>query len=214
MLNNGRPMPPRPVPEPLATLEGYTYSALNTGMVELPGRTVQAAMWFRILRSLLDEVSLAITSRRKQPAAALRTIWKAAGLPPRGGLGVWAPYEMMEPEQQHVMMTAAATATDLAARHEILVLGRLGPAIQPLPLMDVYAGDRPPPARNAWQELVTEIELMLDDARTDPTVAGEALQLLTRTCKTLRQFEVRRGYLLRSRRPRSFPSLRRPSRPR
>lgn len=49
--------------EPLATLDRYTAQALTTGQVTLPGRTVHAGAWFRLLRSLLDEVSLALTGR-------------------------------------------------------------------------------------------------------------------------------------------------------
>lgn len=116
LLNQGRPMPARPIPEPLATLERYTYSALITGRVDLPGRTVPAAVWLRLLRSLLDEVSLAIRSRHTRPRTTLQKIWEITGLSPRGGLTVWTPYEALEPKQQHAMMTAAATALELAAR--------------------------------------------------------------------------------------------------
>lgn len=59
---NGHPPSPIPVDEPLATLDRYTHQALTAGRVDLPGRTVQAGVWFRLLRSLLDEVSLAAGS--------------------------------------------------------------------------------------------------------------------------------------------------------
>lgn len=38
-------------------------TTLTTGEVSLPDRTVHAGVWFRLLRSLLDEVSLALTTR-------------------------------------------------------------------------------------------------------------------------------------------------------
>ncbi|MFL6115733.1 MAG: hypothetical protein ACJ786_30955 [Catenulispora sp.] len=50
--------------EPLGTLDRYTHDALTTGRVELPGRSVHAGVWFRLLRSLLDELSLATTTLR------------------------------------------------------------------------------------------------------------------------------------------------------
>ena len=53
---------PVPIPEPLATLENYTHQALTAGRVTLPGRTVHAGVWFRLLRSLLDELSLAVST--------------------------------------------------------------------------------------------------------------------------------------------------------
>ena len=52
---------PTAVDEP-PTLDRYTFTSLTTGRVDLPCRTVHAAVWF--LRSLLDEVSLALTTRR------------------------------------------------------------------------------------------------------------------------------------------------------
>jgi hypothetical protein len=121
------------VPEPLAALERYTYAALMTGHVDLPGRPVQAAVWFRLLRSLLHEVSLAISTRRASSQVALKKIWTITGLPPRAGLNVWTPYEQMPLLQQHDLMTAAAAALQLAADGVITARGRLATAIQPPP---------------------------------------------------------------------------------
>jgi hypothetical protein len=204
LLNDGRPMPPRPIPEPLAALERYTYSALLTGRVELPGRSVVAGVWFRLLRSLLDEVSLAITTRHTRPRATLEKIWETTGLPLRGGLNIWAPYEVLPAEQQHAMMTAAATALDLAARGEILAEGRLGSAIQTPRPRYVYSGDQPTPHRTSWDELLTEAEQLLQLARTDPDVARDVLQLLTKTCRTLGRFEQQRSYMFGAGIPASF----------
>lgn len=81
MLLHGQPMPARPVPEPLARLERYTHTALTTGRVELPGRPVHAAIWFRLLRALLDEVSLALSSRRAQARATLNGSGPPPGCP-------------------------------------------------------------------------------------------------------------------------------------
>jgi hypothetical protein len=196
LLHDGAPMPPRPVPEPLATLERYTHSALTTGFVDLPGRAVPAAVWFRLLRSLLDEVSLAISTLHTRPQATLTKIWETTGLPARAGLNVWTPYELLEPEQQHAMMTAAATALDLAARGDIVAEGRLGSAIQPPAPRHVYSGDRPALRRStAWDELLAEAEQMLLLAKTDPDVARDELQLLTRKCRTLDRFEEQRSFL-------------------
>ncbi|MFF1818403.1 TniQ family protein [Kribbella sp. NPDC058245] len=196
LLHDGRPMPPRPLPEPLATLERYTHSALTTGFVDLPGRAVPAAVWFRLLRALLDEVSLAASTLHTRPRATLTKIWETTGLPPRAGLNVWTPYEVLDPEQQHAMMTAAATALDLAARGDIVAEGRLGSAIQPPAPRHVYSGDKPAPRRRtAWDDLLAEAEKLLQLAKTDPDVARDVLQMLTRKCRTLDRFEEQRSFL-------------------
>lgn len=169
-----------------------------------PGRG-RDLMWRLLLRSLLDEASLAITSRYTRPRTTLTKIWETTDLPPRGGLNVWTPYEVLEPDQQHAMMTAAATALDLAVRGEIVAEGRLGSAIQPPAPRHVYSGDRPAPRRStAWDDLLVEAEQLLQLARTDSDVARDVLQLLTRRCRTLDRYEQQRSYLFGAGIPASF----------
>jgi hypothetical protein len=49
---------------------------------------VHVSVWFRLLRSLLDEVSLALTTRSASARTTLQRIWQATGRPERGGLNV------------------------------------------------------------------------------------------------------------------------------
>jgi hypothetical protein len=204
MLTHKQPMPPRPLPGPLATLEHYTHTALATGRVALPGRPVHAAIWFRLLRSLLDEVSLALTTRRTEARTTLRRIWDATGLPERGGLNVWQTYEHMDEPLQETMLLAAATALDLAAAGEITAHGRLASAVQPPRHQYIYDGDHPPPARTAWQEAVTHVEAEMLTARTDRHVARQLLIWLTESCPSLTQYEEQRAYLFGAGIPAAF----------
>ncbi|MEV6415355.1 TniQ family protein [Kribbella sp. NPDC051718] len=203
MLTHQQPMPPRSVPEPLATLERYTHTALTTGCVDLPGRQVHAAVWLRLLRSLLDEVSLALSTRRTEARTTLQKVWAATGLPERGGLNVWQVYERLEPELQHWMLRAAAAALDLAAKGEITACGRLGSAIQPHRRQYVYDGDRPA-APTARQEAVADAEVLMVQARTDHRVARQLLVWLTASCPSLAQFEQQRAYLFGAGIPAAF----------
>jgi hypothetical protein len=52
---------PQPVPASphVAALDQHTLRALTAGRVSLPGGSVHAGVWFRLLRTLLDEVSTA-----------------------------------------------------------------------------------------------------------------------------------------------------------
>lgn len=127
---------PTPVDEPLATLDRYTYTALATGRVRLPGRSVHAGVWFRLLRSLVDELSLAPSALRTHAATTLEQVWAATGLPARGGLSAWLPYEELGWKTQQAMLRAAATALRLVAEEQIIPRGRLGSALRP---------DAPPP---------------------------------------------------------------------
>lgn len=184
-----------PLEQPRVALDRYTHQALTTGRVALPGRDVHAGVWFRLLRSLLDEVSLAPSTQGAHGKSVLQLIWQATGHQERAGLNVWRPYEQLKDEVREAMWDAAATAVHLAAEGRITARGRLGSALQ-APLHDyVYAGDEPSPFRNAWQDFTTAFEETLTMARTDPPTARQLLALLTIGCRTLDHFEKERASL-------------------
>jgi hypothetical protein len=195
IVPGGGALKPVPAGEPLATLDRYTYQALLTGRVTLPGRSVHAGVWFRLLRSLLDEVSLALTTRSTHGRATLERVWQAAGRPGVGGLAVWQPYEQMHWPMQEAMLYGAATALQLAAGGQITARGTFGSAVQPAPHRHVYDGDQPSPHPSAWQEAMAEISAAVMLARTDRDAARQLLVLLTLGCRTLDRFEEERAYL-------------------
>ncbi len=203
-LNLNELPPPTPVEEPLATLDRYTYAALATGRVDLPGRSVHAGVWFRLLRSLVDEVSVAESTLRMHARTTLEQVWEATGLPYRAGLNTWRPYERLDWEIQQAMLLAAATALHLAAEGEITARGRLASAIQPPRDQYVYDGDQPLPALTAWQEAVIQAEMKMADARSNPDAARQMLAWMTLSCTTMTEFETERAYLFGAGIPASF----------
>lgn len=102
------------------------------------------------------------------------------------------------------MLLAAATALDLAATGEITAHGRLASAIQTPRRQYIYDGDRPPPARTAWQEALTHVEAVMVIARTDRHVARQLLVWLTESCPSLTQYEEQRAYLFGTGIPATF----------
>lgn len=88
--------PVAPVDEPAAIMDRYTYEALTTGEVALPGRTVHAGVWFRLLRSLLNELSLATTNLNFHGRTTLELIWRTTGGEQRAGLAAWRPFEQLD----------------------------------------------------------------------------------------------------------------------
>lgn len=164
---------PAPVEEPVATLDRYTYQGLTTGQVALPGRTVHAGVWFRLLRALLDEVSLALTTLSITARSALERIWRATGRPARGGLAAWRPYEHLGWEVQETLLHAAATALQMAADGQIVARGVLASALSPVPHRAVYDGDRPPP--DPVRDLMESIGHAIQLARRDREAARNLL---------------------------------------
>ncbi|MGI5284723.1 hypothetical protein ACQEVF_15485 [Nonomuraea polychroma] len=129
----GEPMTPRPVPDTVAALDRLTFEGIATGVVTLPSRTVHVGAWLRLLRTLLDEVSIVASRAGPGSAALLHQVWETAELPFRAGLSFWRPYERLSPSRQEAMLQAAATAVQLAADGRIMPGGTLGPALQPAP---------------------------------------------------------------------------------
>jgi TniQ len=187
------PEPASPVPGPVAAMDRLTFEGVVTGRVTLPGRPVHVGVWFRLLRILLDEVSMPASRVRARSAAAIAKIWEATGRPPRGGLTVWRPYERLALPLQQAMLEAAATALSLAAAGEITARGTLGRCLAPEPHRTVYGGDR-----QAWEEKQAraECEAMIDRARDDPVTARRVLEMLTIGCRTIAGFYREHEYLV------------------
>jgi hypothetical protein len=190
---NPAPGSPPPVPGPVVAMDRLTFEGLTTGTVTLPGRPIHVGVWFRLLRTLLDEVSMAASRVSTRSAATLARVWEATGRPPRGGLTAWRPYERLDLPLQQAMLEAAATALRLAAVGEITARGTLACCLAPEPHRDVYEGDR-----QAWEQrqIQAKIETMIDRARDDPGTARRLLEMLTVGCRTITGFYRERQYLV------------------
>ncbi|WP_258725230.1 TniQ family protein [Cellulomonas sp. NS3] len=180
MAVHGRPPAPVAVPEPLATLDRYTHQALLSGRVNLPGRDVHAGVWFRLLRTLVHELSLAPGTMGRREGRTLELVWQSSGHPVRAGLRLWQPYEHLPWGTQETMLHAAAVPLQLATDGRIAARGVLGAAIQPAPWRQVYAGDPPSRYRAVWLDAAAAAQTMLDHARTDRASARQVLAVLTK----------------------------------
>ncbi|MBN0559876.1 transposase, partial [Pseudomonas aeruginosa] len=79
---------------------------------ELPRWRIHAGLWFRLLRTLLDELNTPL-SLCGTFAHSIRYVWERCGHPLRAGQSLWRPYEILPLEVQLQMLEAAATAIDL-----------------------------------------------------------------------------------------------------
>ena len=97
----------RPAPPMLIAIDGLTYQAVTTGTVVTAEDVVDAGIWVRRLRTLLDELVRPIKllgDRRAMIGAA----WKKAGLSfaARGSF-VLTPFERLPPEKRALLLTMA-----------------------------------------------------------------------------------------------------------
>ena len=108
---------PRTASDAIAAMDQRT-QALTTGHVELPRRRIHAGLWFRLLRTLLDELNTPLSTCGTY-AGYLRQIWECCGHPLRAGQSLWRPYETLNPAVRLQMLEAAATAISLIEVRDI-----------------------------------------------------------------------------------------------
>ncbi|AOT03649.1 TniQ family protein [Arthrobacter sp. U41] len=96
-------------------MDRRTWQAITTGSVDLPRRRVHAGIWFRLLRTLLDELSTA-QGRYGRQLAEVRLVWEYCGHPFRAGMHAWRPFENLHWEKQKQLLEAAAAGEKLISR--------------------------------------------------------------------------------------------------
>ncbi|MDQ0029045.1 hypothetical protein [Arthrobacter bambusae] len=158
-------------------MDRLTHAALRTGVVTLPRRAVHAGVWFRLLRTLIDEISIPPSKLTRRAQRAVVRIWDAAGHRPRAGVSVaWRTYESLPWPRQQAALEAAAAALHLIETREITTEGSLASLLTIEPHKPVPDGRKPETVRAA--ELVHALEDALAAARADPLEAHRLLALL------------------------------------
>lgn len=173
---------PRPAPQHILALDQRTHDAFTLGQVDLPRRPVHAAIWFRLLRTIIDELSCPLSESRSAVTATIRQIWKEAGYPTRDGQSLWRPFEQQtETVQQHTMEAAAAAIT-LLEKGSIAGQGEEAKLFHPVPLAFINDGTPPHSVSFGIGEkltLVDTVHAAIDDARRNPTAARDLFNIAT-----------------------------------
>lgn len=171
---------PRTASEAIATMDRRTWQALTTGYVELPCRRVHAGLWFRLLRTLLDELNTPL-SQCGSCSGSIRYVWERCGHPLRAGQSLWRPYETLDTAVQLQMLEAAATAIRLVESGVLTPLGEQARLFCPEPQAGLTNGlpvkERKPEPINHWQEAIKAINEAIAEARHDPETARSLFAL-------------------------------------
>ena len=156
-------------------MDQRTWSAITTGEVRLPHRTVHCGVWFRLLRTLLDELNVAISSLNKFYAKMISEIWTSLGLEPRAGQKIWRPYELLPSEIQQQTLMAAATAMEKIENRSIITDGRDAYLLLPESLCDEellsYSIQNKKDLESPWKKLHETINDLLESAKHNPSEA-------------------------------------------
>ena len=187
-------MPPIRVSAAVTELDRRTATALRTGWVELRPDRVHAAVWFRLLRTVVDEVSTPLV-RAGRWSRKLVAIWKAAGYsrPPRAAR---MPFEDLRGNEQAKVLGAAAAAITMIENGEIDAGGVDASLLRPRPYKPVDPGTaptrshNPAPERNRWAEVQAAAEEAVAAARVDPASARSSLyDFLRWGCRTAKELD-------------------------
>ena len=171
---------PRTASDAIAAMDQRTWQALTTGHVELPRRRIHAGLWFRLLRTLLDELNTPL-SACGTCAGYLRQVWEGCGHPLRAGQSLWRPYETLNPAIRLQMLEAAATAISLIEVRDISPPGEQAKLFWSEPQTGFTSGlptktPKPEPI-NHWQRAVQAIDEAIIEARHNPETARSLFAL-------------------------------------
>lgn len=171
---------PRQASAPISVMDRCTWQALTAGYVELPRRRVHAGLWFRLLRTLLDELNTPI-SQCGACAGSIRYVWERCGHPLRARQSLWHPYEILAPAVQLQMLEAAATAIDLIESKVLSPRGELAelflPELQTGLTNGLPAVERKQEPINYWQEALKVFNEAIAEARHNPETARSLFAL-------------------------------------
>jgi hypothetical protein len=171
---------PRPASAVIASMDRRTWQALTAGYVELPLRRIHAGLWFRLLRTLLDELNTPL-SLCGTDSSNIRYIWERCQHPLRAGQSLWRPYEILAPVVQLQMLEAAATAINLIESNVLRPGGQQATLFRPEPdtgfTNGLHTEERKQEPADYWQEMLKIINETVVEAQHNPEAARSLFAL-------------------------------------
>ena len=173
---------PRMATKAIAAMDRRTWQALTTGNVELPRRRIHAGLWFRLLRTLLDELNTPL-SQCGACSESIGSVWERCGHPLRAGQSLWRSYEVLDSAVQLQMLEAAATTISLIESRELIPRGEQADLFLPEPEREFTtrwpADQQEKKPINHWQEAMQALNEAIVEARRDPKAARSMFALLS-----------------------------------
>lgn len=185
----------RELPKSSALMDRRTWQAITTGSVDLPRRSVHAGVWFRLLRTLLDELSTP-QGRYGRQLEDVRRVWEHCGHPFRAGLHSWQPFETLHWARQQQLLEAAAAAMEMIEDGTLTAIGTSAHLLLPEPKARISDGTPPrsltgaagvqkqPTMDELWNQVTATRDACIAAARTDPVVARHLFDFARYGCRS------------------------------
>lgn len=159
-------------------MDARTHQALTTGQVDLPRRSIHAAIWFRLLRTLINELSTPATYWNSR-ADDLRLVWANSDPQFRVGQTMWRPIEALPWLKQAQLLKAAAVAINLLQEGTLTGRGSEANLFTPAPHVPVDSGaPGPKPTSTTAFDLSAHLatisalwDAAVQEAKDDPAAA-------------------------------------------
>lgn len=163
-----------PVTKAVLNMDIRTWQALMTGKVDLPNRSIHAGVWFRLLRSLLNQLSLPLSRYPAHVHQHIKNIWNTCGYPIRAGLNIWKPYEYLPLQIQMKMLEGAATVIAMIEASELSITGEHSKLFHPEPIDKDDWPSGPEPTNNNNKSHGLSIGELFDQAIAEARVNRES----------------------------------------
>lgn len=173
----------RPANKNITKMDRRTWQALSMGQVKLPNRSIHAGLWFRLLRTVLEELNTPL-SRCSSQAQDIRFIWESCGYPVRAGRRIWQPYETLSLDIQLQMLEATATAMHLIETGRLIAQGEQAKLLRPEPSKKIDEGHCSTKQLNHWEMALAAAEEAVASARHNPEAAQALFNAITLGCRT------------------------------
>ncbi|MBB4099628.1 hypothetical protein GGR46_003200 [Sphingomonas kyeonggiensis] len=165
---------PRPASDTIAAMDRRTWQALTAGYVDLSRRRIHAGVWFRLLRTLIEELITPL-SQCYEFAGHIRYVWEQSGQPLRAGQRIWRRFENLALNVQLRTLEVAATAIYLLENRVLQPMGAQASLFVPERRTE-FTNGLPAAAREAaeiarWDDAITVINDAIADARHNPDTA-------------------------------------------
>jgi hypothetical protein len=165
---------PRQASNAITKMDQRTEQAFTKGHVELPRGKIHAGLWFRLLRTLIEELNTPLNCGTQ----SRRMIWKITGHPLRAGQHHWYPFEILDLPTQLQFLEAAAMAINMLETGAIEGLGTHAYLFLPEPKSvvenDSQALKTQQPSdgvTDCWHIAMESLNKAIDAARHDPREA-------------------------------------------
>ncbi|WP_261619405.1 TniQ family protein [Pseudarthrobacter equi] len=185
----------RELPESLIVLDRRTWQAITRGSVDLPRYAVHSGVWFRLLRTLLDELTTA-QGRYGRQLEDVRRVWDNCGHPFRAGLHSWQPFEALHWTRQQQLLEAAAAAMEMIEDGSLTARGTSAHLLRPEPDTPISDGTPPgsltgaagvqkrPTLDELWNQATATLDACIAAAKKDPVVAKHLFDFARYGCRS------------------------------